>query len=150
MVPLNPQPLPELRARYQAAVADVYDQADPRMFTENRPGLNPAHVFDFEDGLRLIVSRERTRRGTVGIHISASLLPGTPLHRKGQELTIESGPPWLRSLTIDRWAELTGTLTPSDVAEAQRAGEALFLGFTLPKGVPHWFIVLQHAGRRVH
>ncbi len=139
-VPYNPAPLEELRRRYDAAVADVYDHADVGTFGANRPSEKPQHVFDFEDGLRLIISRERSSP-LEGIHISASLQPGRPLYFALPEML--RPPQVLKRMALDRWAELTGALSPADVQEAIERGEAKFAGFSPGKGIPHWFVVLQ-------
>lgn len=69
----KPESIDALRARYHRALARVY----PLRFLfdgEDRPGLLRDHIFDFDDGVRLIVSRhvddgpERTEL----IHVSAS------------------------------------------------------------------------------
>jgi hypothetical protein len=71
-VPTNPEPLPALRARYARALEHVYDVAGIRDRGLIRPGEVPANVFDFDDGLRLIISREKLLDGEVTLHVSAS------------------------------------------------------------------------------
>jgi hypothetical protein len=71
-VPADPQPLEALRARYPRALEFVYDQAAIARSEGIRPGEVTAQVFDFQDGLRLIVSRECRPDGKVVLHFSAS------------------------------------------------------------------------------
>lgn len=72
-VPLKPEPLAALRARYHLAVARVIDPLDVARGLVPAPSADAVHVFDTEDGLRLIVSLERMPDGRVGTHISASI-----------------------------------------------------------------------------
>jgi len=75
-IPFEPDPtLDEAKARFDLAVL-----AGPYVAGESpRPGEQRQHVFDFEEGLRLIVSRDtrtnpRNRRVSAeGIAVSASL-----------------------------------------------------------------------------
>ena len=57
--------------RFSASVKDLYDGTE-----ELRPGEQRKHIFDFEDGLRLIVSKDQypDPAGSVGIHVSASVV----------------------------------------------------------------------------
>jgi hypothetical protein len=74
MLPFEPESGVLLAKRYPAAVERVYDLHE--MWDKRRPGLNRQHVFDFEDGLRLIVSRERHDSDEVMLHWSASIDEG--------------------------------------------------------------------------
>jgi len=70
-VPTAPEPLDALRARYPRALEYVY-HADKVRAGGIGPGEVAANVFDFEDGLRLIVSRERLPDGRLVLHVRAS------------------------------------------------------------------------------
>ena len=72
MLPFEPETEEELRARYLAAMTRVYDVTGFFEMPADRPGLHREHVFDFEDGLRLIISREK-RDKDVYLHWSASM-----------------------------------------------------------------------------
>src|SRR5262245_48944881 len=110
MLPCHMQPFAELQARYPAAVERVWN-VNPDTFDAeaDRPGLHPANVFDFQDGTRLIVSRERgikfaTRLpGIEVLHVSGSATSGTLI-----EATMRTDPD--RGMrTIERHAkDLTG------------------------------------------
>ncbi len=80
-IPEIAEPLDALRARYPQALAHVYDTDAIRDHGAIRPGECAGNVFDFEDGLRLIISRERIDAGVV-LHISASLQAKTRLADK--------------------------------------------------------------------
>lgn len=53
LVPLNPEPLETMRARFPAAIAEPFESGDCERIAD------PKHRFDFDDGCRLIISRDR-------------------------------------------------------------------------------------------
>lgn len=59
------------RARYKAALRDWYSAEKCAAGQQERPGNKAKHVFDFEDGIRLIISRDRNN-GKEYIHVSGS------------------------------------------------------------------------------
>ncbi len=80
-LPAEPQPMILMRRRFPAAVAQYVDIESVKLGTKLHPGELRRHVFDFADGLRLIVSREDWgARGKV-IHVSASSEHGSPLFK---------------------------------------------------------------------
>ncbi len=68
----DPRPLDQLRARYPAAVARLYDVRQP----PPSPAELGRHVFDFEDGLRLVITCGDDGSGDPLICISASFSAG--------------------------------------------------------------------------
>lgn len=75
MLPFIPEPLEQLKARYQDAIRVVLDCDEIAANPEIRPGAHRRHVFDMECGARLIISRERKRDGKKTkqfIHVSCS------------------------------------------------------------------------------
>lgn len=73
MIPFEPESIESAKKRIDAALVDVFDMAAiARMPESQRPGMDRKHVFDFEDGIRLLVSRDRMPGGEVIVHISAS------------------------------------------------------------------------------
>ena len=133
-VPFVPASLAELQARYPKALEFVYDQQAIVQDNAIRPGEVAANLFDFEDGLRLLVSRERTPSGQVVLHVSASFqddckiadnfrrwLGPKPSKQKRQRLANN----W--AITIPaRFIELSGDTLPLK-----------FIGWT-SNYVPHW------------
>lgn len=122
-LPFEPRPLDELRARYPAAVERVFDYRFG--FPAVWPSQLRAHVFDFEDGLRVMVSRDREEEDGTYLHVSASLEPGHGLFE-----SVARGAVGLRQfLTIveERFALLSGDV-----------GRLDFCGLSGGKGVPHW------------
>lgn len=69
-VPFETETLDAAQERFSASIAELYDGTE-----SPRPGEQRKHVFDFEDGLRLIVSRDQypDLAASVGIHVSASV-----------------------------------------------------------------------------
>lgn len=133
MVPCNPETLDQARDRYSAAIREVYDLNDPRSFMDNRPSNKPQNVFDFEDGLRLIVSREKwIDRNIRGTHVSASFSVTSTLW---QEVKVMANPIMtFRHIAFDRWRYMAGR-HPMEI----RREEETFLGLS-EHGIPHWFI----------
>lgn len=131
-VPRNPEPLAELRQRYPRALQFQFDM---RAIIEQgliRPGECAANVFDFDDGLRLIVSRELLLDGRDVLHVSASFAPQGKIADEMRLLSITKSKEqllqmWRRDVPR-RFRELSGD---------ERALE--FLGWS-DGNVPHWFV----------
>ena len=74
-LPFEPEIEDALRARYPDAVMDVYD-VQRIMDGLARPGTMRKHVFDYFDGMRFIVSRDKVRND-IFFHVSVSMMMGT-------------------------------------------------------------------------
>jgi hypothetical protein len=125
MIPFLPEPLASLRSRYPAALAEPCDTESSRLGTSFRPGETRRCVFDCEDGLRLIISRD-LHDGLELLHVSASINPGSRLWntlRDGR-----SGPDEFASLAEGRFRDISGDNEPLDLAL-----------ISPEKGIPHWF-----------
>lgn len=131
-IPFNPEPLTVLQARYPAALEPVYD-ARAIIGGAIRPGEVAANVFHFEDGLTLIVSRDRLHSdGEINLHFSASFPGECRIADEFRLLKITMSTrqimdKWIASVP-GRFAELSGDNRP-----------VTFLGIT-PHGIPHWII----------
>jgi hypothetical protein len=132
-VPHQAESLTALRARYPAALEHVYDVEAIRRGAV-RPGEVSANVFDAEDGLRLIVSRERYPDDETFLHFSASFPAQC---RMADELRRQAAISGLdRDEILERWladvprrfAELSGDARPPR-----------FLGLS-DHWIPHWII----------
>lgn len=126
MLPHEPETIEEMRARYPAAVADIYDVES--LGTVRPPGMQRRHVFDYTDGLRLIVSTDRLSDGQVVSHFSASVAPGLPLYAMLVEKT--TTPLAYLYLCVSRWQELSCDVCP--VCE--------YLGPLSQAGSHHWIV----------
>lgn len=133
-LPFAPEPIASLRARFPGALAAVFDcasiEADPSV---PRPGQVRANTFDFEDGLRMIVSRDDLGRSLGGVHLhaSASLEEGSPLEAEMMRIYrargIDGVRAAFRSAVEARYEEIAGRPMPP------------FKAWSDWKGVPHWF-----------
>jgi hypothetical protein len=70
MLPFQPETLEALRARLPQAVAKV-QQLDARV------GMLRQHVFDFQDGVRCIISVDGIEKNAPSLHLSFSMTPGS-------------------------------------------------------------------------
>lgn len=134
MLDFNPQPLDVLRLRYEAAITEIVDIDAVAHGDAVRPGQLRKHVFDFDIGLRLIISRERRSTGEIGVHISASWHPGTMMHG-ALDATLQEfksaaqAEAWFMKEAIARWQQLS-----------MSTEQPTFIGVTEGKGIPHWFL----------
>lgn len=122
------------RERFAAAIKDTYDGSE-----ELRPGQQRKHIFDFEDGLRLMVSRDhyQTQEGEDapeihGIHVSASLAedPSLAIYDRIREAIranlsiapITSAERVLDATARERFLLLSGFEGPFPLAAASESG----------------------------
>lgn len=71
--PHNAQPVAALRARFEAALAVSHP------FPPKTLGPPPESIFDFDDGVRLIVAREELAPGYARVHASLSSFRPEPI-----------------------------------------------------------------------
>lgn len=72
-LPFIPESIESMRARFHKALEKVYIPSEDM---EDRPGLHRENLFDFENGLRLLISKENLQGNK--IHVSASWEGGSP------------------------------------------------------------------------
>lgn len=82
-LPFEPELEEALRGRFTKALSPVYLVEDIQK-GGRRPGQSRNHVFDYFDGTRLIISRERSRELGACLHVSVSFQPGMSI--TGEEL----------------------------------------------------------------
>lgn len=87
-----PQPLESLRERLPEALRSIFQLSDRLTPPHSRKQLPAAHIFEFESGVQLVVTLERTpfivapdvaaytplAPGTIYLHVSASWADGYP------------------------------------------------------------------------
>lgn len=56
----QPELVEELKARYKEALEDTYIQLDVARGLQPKPSQFRKHVFDFHDGIRLVISKEKS------------------------------------------------------------------------------------------
>ena len=131
-VPWTPQTVDALQARYAAALVELYDHRAIAARRQRRPGIHPHQVFDFSDGLRLIISRDRQRDQRTGIFVSGSIVPQTALEERLKALGTNAATA-LCAIVSERWQA---------VARSDRVPE--FRGWSTGKGVPHFVVWDAH------
>lgn len=131
-LPTIPESIEALRARYHEALAPTYLIVDERSGEWHGIGQKRKHVFDFDDGLRLIISRERGAipalpAHQVIIHVSASFDLGSPYIKKitDQVFSLKE----MNRFVQRRFRELSADTR-----------ELVPWALTIPKGVPHYII----------
>lgn len=67
----NPQPIEVLASRFSEALVGEYDPVAMLHGDQEGPGGKPQHVFDFEQGVRLIISIDKIGP-EAKLHVSAS------------------------------------------------------------------------------
>lgn len=83
-LPFEPETDQALAQRFIAALAPDYDVTEVAAHPEGSPGKFRKHVFDFNDGIRMIASIDRWSVGERKLHLSFSLedqapaAPGAP------------------------------------------------------------------------
>lgn len=123
MLPPDPKSVDEHTARWPLAVADVWDYRGELPPDTDRPGLHPDHLFDFRDGLRLLVSTDRYDFGDF-LHVSASCQPDSPI--------------WHR--VVRRELTRNGLLEEVRSIVLGIGGRAVSLGYwSEMRGIPHLF-----------
>lgn len=94
-LPFEPEPFLQLRARFHAAYEPIWPYAPPD-YEGDVPALHREHVFDFEDGVRLVVQRVQSpRRAEVGVLVAGCVEMGRGPTRRPEDL-------------MDRYFELAG------------------------------------------
>jgi hypothetical protein len=132
MIPYNPQTVEELSKRFLQAIEKLYNQLNIAEGIEPRPGKFPEHVFDFGDGIRLIISREEIATGDQVLHISGSA------NKDGGRLTLDE---YLLQHIVEHFALISGIK------------DALILIGITPAQVAHFYLedkMVLPAGSKVH
>lgn len=135
MVPFQPQPVEQLKARFPKAVAVVYDwEAGRRLAVKDLRHLDPVnfregppadHVFDFKDGMRIIVTQDLEEDNKVFLHVSVGAQVGTQVMRRFS-YTGREGQAVFKDMAMRRYRELSGDR------------ERLFFDGFAKTGVAHW------------
>lgn len=129
-VPWSPSSIGAMTARYPEALKELVDGLEVMAGRRASPRDDPAHVFDFDTGLRLIVSRDRIPGGAIGVHLTVSWREGFI----GKPASIEE----VHTLTVDAWRSIHGGLHPP-------AAMPGLLGVS-EGGVPHFWLEQRTSG----
>ena len=127
--PLRPFTLAEHQDRWRAVAGRYFTMAELK--AAQSAGMPPEHVFDFESGVRLIISNEDHGGGCLYAHCSAS--PLMPIERTFAEVYQAFG----FGLTWRRWESLS-------LGAAEAITGIPFARWRSPmlsarKAVPNWF-----------
>ncbi len=87
-VPFRPETLEALQARYHLALEDAFEEELIRLGTQSVPGGDPRNLFDFDDGLRLIVTRDIAMCGCQKLTVSGWATPRGPHYFDPASLTM--------------------------------------------------------------
>ena len=125
MLPFKPEPFEELKRRFPIALEPLIDCT--KGVPEVTPGEKREHVFDCEDGIRIIASRDQMLQNEIYYHFSCSAMHGTLLLAR-----IKAGrllPTVFQKMCEQRFSELLGfTVRQPD-----------HYNYSQVKKVPHWF-----------
>ena len=72
MLAFQAEKVEQLKGRLPEALVQAWDPDTMTDKMEDRPGLNRTNIFDFEDGIRLIISKDQID-GKLFLHISGSI-----------------------------------------------------------------------------
>lgn len=122
MLPFQPEPLSQLRARYQAALITIQDCRE--RIPDPLPSELREHVFDCKDGLRLIVSRDRETEVGFYLHLSASLDVGCVMYESLACGTIHRQ--HFINMVLKRFREISDDFDAFELLDWS------------PRGIPHW------------
>jgi hypothetical protein len=78
MLPFKPETVEEMKNRFAPVLATLFSIEAIEQGKCKRPGEIRDFIFDFRDGMRLIVSREHLEK-TCHLHVSASMTPESKL-----------------------------------------------------------------------
>lgn len=117
-LPFIAESVDSLKKRYSKCIEKTWTLAEVN--SGNRPGLHRDYVFDFESGLRLLISKSVFFPNSVDVHISASWEHDIPLN-------------------IDNIIELNKQIEQA-FHSIGGEGKIRFLGMSA-NFIPHWLVI---------
>lgn len=78
ILPFIPEPIEQLKARFPICLVKIWNPKNINAGGK-RPGQSRDYVFDFESGLRLLISKTAFFPHDISVHISASWEHDVPL-----------------------------------------------------------------------
>lgn len=120
MLEFAPEPMESLKSRYANALKKVWI---PDVEMSDRPGLRRENVFDGENGIRLIISKEKADAITTVIHFSASVTD----HFKKSNIATAS---MLLEEFVKQFREISGDRK-----------SIIRMNFISDGGIPHFIII---------
>lgn len=120
MIPFIPQSMARHKTRLAECLKTVYDTSKILTESDERPGRFPQNMFDFSDGIRLIISRETIRSEEV-THVSGSV---------DHAIWQYNNPEHCFNCMVKKILELFDLKKEDDIS---------LVGFS-EGGIPHWFV----------
>lgn len=129
-LPFKPESVEQLKARYQAALIHRFDAERVAENREIKPYQCPANLFDFEEGIRIVVSRElgALQPDQTTLHIVGIIQPGASVLKKLMKEPPRDRMTRFGNIAMARFREISGD---------KRKIIHHVVGETM---VPHWFI----------
>lgn len=122
MLPFRPQSIDEQRQRYPHALQHLFDcRGERAKRLRPKPSDLYGNIFDFEDGLRLLISREQYDDTGPYLHISAS-----PVEEGKLTLSYKLDDPRFHVYALNRFHEISDDTQPLG-----------FMGLS-PGNIPHF------------
>jgi hypothetical protein len=132
-IEFKPESVGNLAFRYHRCLEKTYTINEILCGKIAPPSQNRNCVFDFENGLRLIISKEIFGSKT-GLHISASMQEGSELYENCWKLAdfnrAKEGKRYFLSHVVSSFREISSDFRPMK-----------FVEISPEKGVPHWVII---------
>lgn len=131
-LPYAPEPIAQLRARFDRALDrlwDVTDWGEPTKPPPGRPFLAREHVFDLEDGCRFIITREINRTHSAAEYVHVSFWARTDCELIGKPITL------VLAGIVRRLGEISGRRWGPRVS-VRPISDAIHFLFPLPAPAP--------------
>jgi hypothetical protein len=128
MQPCRPMTIDQNKVRWNMVKDRVFNIQQVLAGREPQPGNCPECVFDFHDGLRVVMSRELTPDGERLFHASASAIPDSELYKR------------IAARNKNSSGMLREFLGRVEADVMTMTGRVITLaGFSEGKRVPHWY-----------
>jgi hypothetical protein len=130
MIEIKPEPLEELKKRAAKAFGRLWYANHMHLPDADRPGLHMENVFDFENGVRIIASRD-INQGNEFLHFSASVTENYVTE------ALPMSPRLYLAKFLGECCGLIKELWGIDHRDLQ------LIEITPEKGVPHWIVPIK-------
>lgn len=127
----RPHTVEEHKLRWPGAMVEVLDSESVKIGVSSEAAQREANLFDFQDGLRLIVSREQTLKDKQ-LHLIGTMLPNSELWAIVCRDQHSSRPP---KLSVEAFQQL---IVERFEAIVDRPIALKFMGFGFRDHTPHW------------
>lgn len=126
MLPFERESIESMAARYPQAIEEICDVESAKLGVGWMPGGRRANVFDFEDGMRMIVSRDESAEFGIKIHFSASANPESVFYADIANGLVDRQQ--YLNLCVERFRAISG------------CDRIIRLGYVSEGGIPHFVV----------